>query len=108
MSESNPIDINSLHNIVLRETENDSLLEIKPNFYRNLSDFIGNLKKQEFEGVENKIKETMIEMATELTSLLLHIRLEKISNSNDYDIGCLLYTSPSPRDRSVSRMPSSA
>ena len=90
MSESNPIDINSLHNIVLRETENDSLLEIKPNFYRNLSDFIGNLKKQEFEGVENKIKETMIEMATELTSLLLHIRLEKISNSNDYDIGYLL------------------
>ena len=48
------------------------------------------LKKQEFEGVENKIKETMIEMATELTSLLLHIRLEKISNSNDYDIGYLL------------------
>ena len=32
----------------------------------------------------------MIEMATELTSLLLHIRLEKISNSNDYDIGYLL------------------
>ena len=90
MSESNPIDINSLHNTVLRETENDSLLEIKPNFYRNLSDFIGNLRKQEFEGVENKIKETMIEMATELTSLLIHIRLEKISSSDDYDIGYLL------------------
>ena len=26
----------------------------------------------------------------------------------DYDYPCLLYTSPSPRDRSVSRMPSSA
>ena len=25
-----------------------------------------------------------------------------------YNITCLLYTSPSPRDRSVSRMPSSA
>ena len=25
-----------------------------------------------------------------------------------YDIGCLLYTSPSPRDRTRSRMPSSA
>ena len=25
-----------------------------------------------------------------------------------YPIGCLLYTSPSPRDRNVSRMPSSA
>ena len=90
MSESNQIDINSLHNIVLRETENDSLLEIKSNFYRNLSDFIGNLRKQEFDGVESKIKDTMIEMASELTSLLIHIRLEKISNSNDFDISYLL------------------
>jgi len=56
MSESNHIDINSLHHTVLRETENDSLLEIKPNFYRNLSNFIGNLRKQEFDGVENKLK----------------------------------------------------
>ena len=90
MSESNQIDINSLHNTVLRETENDSLLEIKPNFYRNLSDFIGNLRKQEFDDVENKIKDTMIEMASELTSLLIHIRLEKISNSDDFDISHLL------------------
>ena len=90
MSESNQIDINSLHHTVLLETENDSLLEIKPNFYRNLSDFIGNLRKQEFDGVENKIKDTMIEMATELTSLLIHIRLEKISNSDNFDISHLL------------------
>jgi DNA replication factor GINS len=90
MSESNQIDINSLHNTVLRETENDSLLEIKPNFYQNLSDFIGNLRKQEFDDVENKIKDTMIEMVTELTSLLIHIRLEKISNSDDFDISHLL------------------
>jgi DNA replication factor GINS len=90
MSESNQIDMNSLHNTVLRETENDSLLEIKPNFYQNLSDFIGNLRKQEFDDVENKIKDTMIEMVTELTSLLIHIRLEKISNSDDFDISYLL------------------
>jgi len=90
MSESNQIDINSLHNTVLRETENDSLLEIKPNFYRNLSDFIGNLRKQEFDGVENKIKDTMIEMATELASLLIHIRLEKFSNSANFEINHLL------------------
>ncbi|HJJ22931.1 MAG TPA: hypothetical protein OQH54_04355 [Nitrosopumilus sp.] len=83
MSESNQINIFSLHNTVLRETENDSISEIAPNFYRNLSDFIGNLKKQEFDGVESKIKDALIEMATELTSLLIHIRLEKISKSED-------------------------
>ena len=82
MSESNTIDIHSLHHTVLRETENDSILEIHPNFYRNLADFIGNLRKQEFDGVENKIKNTMIEMVTELTSLLIQIRLEKILTSD--------------------------
>jgi len=90
MSEPNQISINSLHHTVLRETEDDSLLEIDPNFYRNLSDFIGNLRKQEFDGVENKIKDTLIEMTTELTSLLLKIRLDKISKSSDFEIGYLL------------------
>ena len=90
MSESNQINIDFLHQTVLRETENDSLVEISPNFYTNLSDFIGNLRKQEFDGVENKIKNTMIEMATELTSILIHIRLEKILKSSNLEIGYLL------------------
>jgi len=48
MSEPNQININSLHLAVLRETEDDSLLEIDPNFYRNLSDFkIGHLLDEE-------------------------------------------------------------
>ena len=90
MSEPNQIDINFLHHTVLRETQNDSILEIDPNYYRNLSDFIGNLKKQEFDGVESKIKDVMIEMATELTSLLINIRLDKILKSSDLEIGYLL------------------
>ncbi len=90
MSESNQIDINTLHQTVLLETENDSILEIDQNFYRNLSDFIGNLRKQEFDGVESKIKDALIEMATELTSLLIHIRLEKITQSEDIQFGNLL------------------
>ena len=40
MSESNQIDINSLHNTVLRETENNSLLEISVDF---LHQFIINI-----------------------------------------------------------------
>jgi len=90
MSEPNQININSLHHTVLRETEDESLLEIDPNFYRNLSDFIGNLRKQEFDGVENKIKNTLIEMTIELTSLLIKIRLDKISKSPNFEIGYLL------------------
>jgi DNA replication factor GINS len=90
MSESNEIDLNKLHHIVLRETESDTIQEINPDFYRNLSDFIGDLKKQEFDGVESKIKEAMINTATELTSLLITIRLAKISKSDNIDFKNLL------------------
>lgn len=90
MSEPNEIDINSLHAIVLRETESDSVQEIDPNFYRNLSDFIGNLKKQEFDGIESKIKQSLIDMSSELTSLLLHNRLEKTIRSDSIDFTNLL------------------
>ena len=90
MSETNEIDLNKLHHIVLRETENDTIQEIDPDFYRNLSDFIGDLKKQEFDGVESKIKEAIINTATELTSLLINIRLDKIAKLCDIDYTNLL------------------
>ena len=90
MSETNEIDLNKLHHVVLRETESDSIQEINPDFYRNLSNFIGDLKKQEFDGVESKIKETIIDTATELTSLLINIRLDKISKSDNIDFKNLL------------------
>ena len=34
--------------------------------------------------------------------------IEEIIDTNDVDTFCLLYTSPSPRDKRQSRMPSSA
>lgn len=90
MSESNEIDIHSLHAIVLRETENDSIQEIDPDFYRNLSDFLGNLKKQEFDGIESKIKKSLIEMTSDLAALLLNIRLEKTTKLDGIDFTNLL------------------
>ena len=90
MSETNEIDLNRLHHVVLRETESDTIQEINPDFYRNLSDFIGDLKKQEFDGVESKIKEVIIDTATELTSLLINIRLDKISKLDNIDFKNLL------------------
>ena len=90
MSKSKEIDIDSLYGIVLRETESDTVLEIEPDMYRTISDFLGSLRKQEFDGVENKIKESLVKMASELTSLLLQIRLEKITNSNSMNFENLL------------------
>lgn len=81
MSNENEIDVNSLFSAALREFENDSIQELEADFYKSTSKFIGDLKKQEFDGVENKIKNTLIEMASELVSILLSIRLEKMSSS---------------------------
>ena len=38
----------------------------------------------------------------------INVNLGVSRDCKDYDIDCLLYTSPSPRDRTRSRMPSSA
>ncbi|MEJ2259330.1 MAG: hypothetical protein P8X78_02295 [Nitrosopumilaceae archaeon] len=90
MSETNQIDIQLLHSKVLRETENDSIQELEPDFYRNLSDFLGNLKKQEFDGIESKIKQSLIDMTSDLATLLLSIRLEKTTKSDGIEFTNLL------------------
>lgn len=90
MSESKEIDINSLYSIVLRETEIDQIQELDSDLYKTISKYVGELKRQEFDGVENKVKNSLIDMITELISLLIKIRLEKIVNSGDFDITNLL------------------
>ena len=84
MSQPNPINITFLHTFVLRESENEAIQELDPNFYELLSKFIGNLKNEEYDGVEEKIKNTLLSIVTEATSLLLKLRLEKaISTSSN-------------------------
>ena len=80
------ISISSLYGIVLRETENDTTQELEPSLYQSISEFLGKLKREEYDNVEKKIKDTLIAMTTDLTSLLLKIRLEKaIENDVDYE-----------------------
>lgn len=71
------INVNSLYGIALRETENDTTQELSPNLYQAISEFLGKLKREEYDNVEGKIKNTIITMTTNLTSILLKIRLEK-------------------------------
>ena len=53
---------------------------------------------KEFKSLNNK---QIIEKVEELKKELFDLRFKQATS-------CLLYTSPSPRDRSISRMPSSA
>lgn len=90
MSESKQIDANLLYTILLRETENDTVQEVNPDLYTSISDFVGQLKSQGYDGVEAKVKEALVNMVTEMTSLLLKIRLEKVIESNKTDYSNLL------------------
>lgn len=90
MSSSKEIDINSLYGIVLRETENESIQEVDPNLYTSISDFIGKLKREEYDNIEAKIKDELVNIITNLTTLLINIRLSKAKNSQRLEFENLL------------------
>ena len=90
MSETKKIVLNSLYAIVLRESENELVQEIDPNLYTNIAEFIGELKRQEYDNVEAKIKDELVKITSKLLSLLLNMRLEKTINSKDMDHSNLL------------------
>ena len=89
MSEENKIDVKYLQTVVLRESENDPIQELDSNLYSSISKFVGSLKSEEFDGVEAKIKNTLVDMVTQLTSFLLKLRLEK-ATLNNYNSSALL------------------
>ncbi len=90
MSGTIEINITSLYYTVLRETENDSVRELAPNFYRLISDYIGKLKREEYDGLDAKIKDELVRIATELIELLLSFRLDKTTKTNSIDYTNLL------------------
>ena len=77
MSQPNPINISFLHTFILQESENEAIQKLDPNFYESLSKYIGDLKNEEYDGIEDKIKNSLLSMVTNIASLLLKLRLEK-------------------------------
>ena len=82
MSQPSPINATFLHAFILRESENEAIQDLDPNFYELLSKFIGNLKSEEYDGIEAKMKNTLLSMATDMASLLLKLRLGKADLTN--------------------------
>ena len=54
------------------------------------------------------IEQTIITFETELIDAAEMLRRIEVTLANGFPWICLLYTSPSPRDATLSRMPSSA
>lgn len=84
MSETKKIDLNSLYAVLVREIENDQVQEIDRAFYTSLSEYLGKLKSEGYDGIENKIKNRLIELMTQITSLLLKTRIEKSQSDMDF------------------------
>ena len=82
MSEENKIDIKYLQLLVLQESENDAIQKLDSNLYNSISKYIGDLKNEGCDGIDAKIKNTLLDMITGLTSFLLKLRLEKASLNN--------------------------
>jgi len=68
----------------LQESETDTIQEIDSDLYNSVSKLIKILKSEEYDGVNAKINQAMINMIADTTSTLLKLRLEKaiLENSN--------------------------
>ena len=80
MSEKNEITAGSLYQVTLREVTNNDLQEIDPDFYTSISNFVGKLKGENYDGLETKINNNLINLITELATLIFRIRVEKIKD----------------------------
>jgi len=70
------------YNILLKEYQISSLQEIRYDTYQRLAITIGNLKAKEYDIIENKIVQKIIENLSIISNLLLQTRIEKIMIGN--------------------------
>lgn len=70
------------YNILLKEYQISSLQEIPYDTYQRLAITIGNLKAKEYDLLEKRIVQKIIENLSIISNLLLQIRIEKILRGN--------------------------
>ena len=97
-----------LNDFLIKDHKNDTLVYFKNLYLSPIS--LGKLVSNDlnfssvsFDGLDLRVSNYE---GDKLNSL--QIFLEKLKIDKDFPINCLLYTSPSPRDGLLSRMPSSA
>ena len=79
------ISINSIYMVLQREVENDSIQEISRNYYQLASTIFGTITKEKYDGIEDTLNTRLFTIASELATLLLHTRLEKVLNNPNID-----------------------
>ena len=90
MADAEISDLNRIHRIVLNEIGNNEIQQLDPQFYTDLSQFLGKLKTEEYSGIEDKIKSGLVEKTSLLTELIMKLRLEKaIASSGVKKVGLI-------------------
>ena len=84
MSSNELPDLNLLYTLVMKEIQNNEIQQLNPDFYRMLSQFLGNLKIEEYDGTEKKTKDSLVNLFASLTNALIISRLEKIYTDKNF------------------------
>lgn len=71
------ITLGALYGMALREVEGEAAQALDPGTYQAIAEFVGGLRRQEYDNAEAGIKDAMVGMAEGLVSLLLRARLAK-------------------------------
>ncbi|MEM2760213.1 MAG: hypothetical protein QXU32_11250 [Nitrososphaerales archaeon] len=76
------LDVKTLYNALCREIENETIQYVEPNAYRDIANMLSSLKGQGYDGIEAKVKDVLTLMISEMVTLLIRIRLDKIKNNS--------------------------
>ena len=89
--------------------EGNDYLEIISEGAKRMSSLVSQIMTySRINNIEDEFEEASVVELVEQVAINLDLLLKERKAQLELDIGCLLYTSPSPRDLSTSRMPSSA
>ena len=70
--------IKDIHNLLLKEIQIPTLQSIPFDTYQNIASIVEDLNGQEYEGIEAKIRDSIVEMISISARLILESRLQKL------------------------------
>ncbi|MCS7141417.1 MAG: hypothetical protein NZ888_04450 [Candidatus Nitrosocaldus sp.] len=77
--------IKEIYEYLSREASNGSLQELDPMVYRRIAEMLNALKGYGYEGIDAKIRDSLMAMLSDIARLMLSIRLEKLKDSGSID-----------------------
>jgi DNA replication factor GINS len=75
--------IKDIHNLLLKEIQIPTLQSIPFDTYQNIASIVEDLKGQEYEGIEAKIRDSIVEMISISARLMLETRLQKLKGQQN-------------------------